>query len=131
MKLVLSSTLMAGAGMVLGAVGMHAVNAATARAPAFLIANVTDIRDAAMWKKYQAEVPATSIAFEGKTLARGNAVEVDATSSPPDGTIVVVQFPDLKHLLGWYNSPAYAKVKPLRLNSVTTHLYAVEGVPSS
>jgi uncharacterized protein (DUF1330 family) len=121
--------LTAAGGIVVGALCATVSHAQKERPHAFLIADIADVTDPAMLKQYQAAAPAVNAAFGGHVLARGTAVGVDSKSPPPDGTIVVVEFPDIEHLHAWYDSPAYAKIKPLREQSSTTHLYAVEGLP--
>jgi len=125
----LGTVLTATSGIIVGSLCTTMLHAQKERSHAFLIADIADVTDPAMLKQYQAAAPAVNAAFGGHVLARGTAIGVDSKSPPPDGTIVVIEFPDIDHLHDWYNSPAYAKIKPLRDRSSTTRLYAVEGLP--
>ncbi len=131
MKKIIAMALAGGVGAVLGASGMSALHAATAKPPAFLVANITDVTNLPMLKQYQAVAPCINKVFGGRVLARGKATTVDPRSPAPGGTMVMLQFPDMKHLMDWYTSPAYAKIKGLRENSSKTYEYAVEGLPPS
>lgn len=128
MKSVLRLALVGTISFGLGALCTNLLYAAAVAPKAYLVANITNVTNSTMLKRYQSEAPAVNAAFGGEVLARGKAVEVDPTSPPPGGTIVLIQFPDLKHLTSWYNSAAYSKIKLLRVKSSTTHLYAVEAL---
>jgi uncharacterized protein (DUF1330 family) len=116
------------AGIVMGAGGMDALRAATAEAPAFLIGNIQAVNDPAIYRQYQQAVLATHEPFGGHFLVRGAHAVVLDTSAQPPGTIVVLAFPNMKALRGWWNSPAYAALRPLREKATRGQLYAVEGV---
>jgi uncharacterized protein (DUF1330 family) len=116
-------------GLLLGALSASVLSAATPAPKAYLIANITDITNPEMLKEYQAQAPAINAAFGGQVLVRGKAVQIGSRYTAPTRTIVLLQFPDMKHLFAWYNSPAYAKIRGLRENSSTTHEFAVAALP--
>ena len=94
------------------------------------MANIESISDTATFAQYRAETGKTQAPFEGRVLVRdAPPVPVDA-STLPQGKIVIVQFPSMKALQDWWNSPAYAQVRPPREKSSVSRLFAVEGVPA-
>jgi len=46
-----------------------------------------------------------------------------------EGGVVVIEFPDLASARGWYESPAYQAILPLRLQHSDGDAILVEGVP--
>ena len=116
-------------GIVLGAGGMSALEAATATPQAYLVANIQEVKDPEAYKTYQSGVGPTQAPYGGHFLARG-AKPVMLDSSPePKGAIVIIAFPSMKNLRDWWNSPAYAAIRPIREKNAVGQLYAVEGLP--
>ena len=93
---------------------------------AYLIADV-DVFDATVFEEYKREVPATEERFGGRYLGRGGATRVLEGDWEPH-RLVVLEFPDMPSLLGWYNSPEYARLKGIRERCAKTRIIALEGV---
>ena len=116
-------------GVILGAAGMAAFAAGTSAPPAFYVGNVQEVKDAEAYKSYATKVPDTLTAFGGKFIVRGaEPVILDASKKPP-GYIVVIQFPSMKNLRDWWNSPVYSSIRPIRERLTVGQNYAVEGLP--
>lgn len=75
---------------------------------------------------YMEGVQATLDPFEGRFLVHGGPVEVREGDWP--GTLVLLGFPDLTAARSWYESDAYAELKPLRTRNVPGAAVLVEGV---
>jgi len=93
---------------------------------AYLIADV-DVTDAEVFKEYIREVPATESRYGGRYLGRGGATRVLEGDWEPH-RLVIVEFPDMDSLMGWYNSPEYNRLKAIRERSARTRIIALEGV---
>ncbi len=93
---------------------------------AYLIADV-DISDAAVFEEYRREVPATEQRYGGRYLGRGGATKVLEGDWEPH-RLVILEFPDMKSLLDWYNSPEYSRLKAIRERCAKTRIIALEGV---
>src|SRR5215467_6891785 len=116
-------------GIALGAAGMAAFAAQTSPAPAYYVGNVQEVKDAEAYKAYATKVPDTLTPFGGKFIVRGaEPVILDGSMKPP-GYIVVIQFPSMKNLRDWWNSPVYSLLRPIRERLTTGQNYAVEGLP--
>ncbi|KUM25099.1 D-fructose-6-phosphate amidotransferase [Mesorhizobium loti] len=96
---------------------------------AYLIADV-DITDMAMFDEYRREVPATEALYGGRYLARGGATRVLEGDWEPH-RLVIVEFPDMAALTGWYDSPEYARLKEIRFRCANTRIIALEGAPAA
>lgn len=116
-------------GAVVGASAVGVLHAQTSSTPAYFVGNIEQVSDEAMFAKYRAEAPKTEAAFGSHVIVRATPQKLDA-SEPPKGEIVIIQFPSMKALTSWWNSPAYAAVRPLREKSTVGHIYAVEGLPT-
>jgi uncharacterized protein (DUF1330 family) len=120
------------AGFAIGAAALQALHAQQARtAPAYVIAEVTPDpehkADPAAAARYKDETPKTIAAFNGRYLVvsdKAQAVE----GEPPKGYLVVIAFDSLEQARGWYNSPAYEAIRPIRQNSTRSRLLMVEGL---
>ena len=130
MKCLSKMALVGAFGIVAGAAAMGVLRAETAAAPAYLIVNIEEVKNDVAWRQYRNATPATEAAFGGRALVRA-AKPIMIDSSPlPKGTWVVLQFPSVKSLKDWWNSPAYSALRPLRENSTVGRLFALEGVPA-
>src|SRR5207237_1981017 len=119
------------AGLVLGAAGMAALAAQTAAPMAYYVGNVQEVKDAEAYKAYTGKVADALTPFGGKFIVRGaEPVILDASRQPP-GYIVIIQFPSMKNLRDWWNSPVYSSLRPIRERLTTGQNYAVEGVAPS
>jgi uncharacterized protein (DUF1330 family) len=78
---------------------------------------------------YMELVQATLDPFGGRFLVHGGPVEIREGSWP--GTLVVIEFPHLTAARSWYESEAYARLKPLRTRNVPGHAILVDGVAAN
>jgi len=76
--------------------------------------------------EYLERIQATLDPFGGRFLVHAPPVEVKEGTWP--GTVVVVRFPDLDRARGWYDSPAYQAILPLRTASIDGDAILFEGV---
>ena len=117
--------------LALGAAGMAAYAAQVATPLAYYVGNVQEVKDPEGYKAYTAKVADTLTPFGGKFIVRAaDPVIVDASKKPP-GYIVIIQFPSMKALHDWWDSPVYSGIRPIRERMTTGQNYAVEGVPPS
>ncbi|MGI0528219.1 DUF1330 domain-containing protein [Rhizobium giardinii] len=93
---------------------------------AYLIADV-DVFDAEAFEEYKRDVPATEQRCGGRYLGRGGAAKVLEGDWEPH-RLVIVEFPDMAALMGWYNSPEYSRLKAIRERCARTRIIALEGI---
>lgn len=79
---------------------------------ACVIGHIT-VKDAELWAQYRARVPATLAPWGAELLFRGQCTGV-LSGSHTHGDTVVIRFPDTASVDGWYQSPAYQALIPLR-----------------
>lgn len=79
---------------------------------ACVIGHIT-VKDAEKWARYRAQVPATLAPWGAELLFRGKRAAVLSGEHAHTDT-VVIRFPDAAAVAGWYASPAYQALIPLR-----------------
>jgi uncharacterized protein (DUF1330 family) len=71
------------------------------------------VKDPAKWAVYRDAVPATLAPFDGTLVARGHDARV-LTGVSGEADMVVIRFPSMEQVEGWYASAAYQALIPLR-----------------
>ena len=92
--------------------------------PAYGIGHIT-VKDPALWAEYRSKVPATIAPWNAELVCRGELVEVLAGEHAHRDT-VVIRFPSLAALQGWYRSAEYQALVPLRERAADVVLLAYE-----
>jgi len=92
---------------------------------AYVIGHIT-VKDAEKWNQYRNQVPATLEPWGAELVLRGKLASILAGEHSHTDT-VVIRFPDMKAINGWYASPAYQSLVPLREKAAEITLLAYEG----
>lgn len=93
---------------------------------AYLHAHI-QVNDPIAYEEYRRQVPAMIAAHGGRYLVRGGAAQVLEGATEVQRQ-VILEFPTMAALLGFYNSPEYAPLKALRMGAAEGSIVAVEGV---
>lgn len=92
---------------------------------AYVVGNIT-VRNPDRWAEYRAQVPATLVPWQAEIVMRAGMAQVlSGTHAHTD--IVVLRFPDIAAAHGWFNSPAYQALLPLRNEAATVDLVCYQG----
>ncbi|MEO5795748.1 MAG: DUF1330 domain-containing protein [Rhodoferax sp.] len=78
-------------------------------------------------KEYSEKMPALVAKYGGILRARGPVQLLEGEAHLP-GTTVVIEFPSTAQAQAWYDDPAHAPLKKLRLSGATFDLVLLEGV---
>lgn len=92
---------------------------------AYVIGTVA-VKDEAKWAEYQQKVPGTFGAWGCELVMRGKKFAALA-GDLAHPAVVVLRFPSVEALNGWFNSPAYQALIPLRDAAADVVLTAYEG----
>ncbi|WP_344849976.1 DUF1330 domain-containing protein [Kribbella ginsengisoli] len=76
------------------------------------MANLTNVRMGTEIIEYLQRIDATLAPFDGHFIVHGGSPE--HVEGEWQGTLIVIEFPDYQHARGWYDSPAYREILPLR-----------------
>jgi uncharacterized protein (DUF1330 family) len=91
---------------------------------AYVVGNLT-VKNVEKWAEYRSQVPSTLAAWGAELVFRGNQVAVLAGESR-HANIVVIRFPNIEAVNGWYSSPAYQALIPLRQQAAEMTLLSYE-----
>lgn len=134
MKASLKMTLAVLVGVAIGTVAAQAIRGQPVKTPpAYVIAEVekdpTKTEDPTAAQKYREETPKTLAPFNGQYLVVASGGKIQTVEGEaPRGYIVVIAFDSVEKARGWYYSPAYEAIKPIRQNSTKSRILIVEGV---
>lgn len=92
---------------------------------AYVIVQET-VKDQKMFDDYRKDVLGTLAEFGGQFIVRGGNLTLVEGEWPHQRT-VVIEFPSRVAAEGWYKSPAYQKVLPLRLGSAVGNFVIIDG----
>ena len=83
------------------------------------------MKNEARWAEYRSKVGATFEPWNAQLIFRGTQRAALAGSSPyPE--VVVTRFPDMAAIDGWFNSPAYQALIPIREQAADVVLLTYE-----
>jgi len=95
--------------------------------PAYFIVDQLEVTDPETMKQYGAGVSETVKNAGGRMIVRGGDFEVVEGDYQPR-RLIIIEFPDMAALKGWYDGPAYADLKKMRLSSSRANAVMVDGV---
>jgi uncharacterized protein (DUF1330 family) len=109
-------------------VGPWAANAQdrSAACPAYYVADF-ELSDREATKPYSANVESTFKPFGGRFIVRGGD-PVPLEGQSPKGRLVVIEFDNMEKAQAWYNSPAYAQLRPIRQKAGHSNIYILQGL---
>jgi uncharacterized protein (DUF1330 family) len=92
---------------------------------AYMIGQI-EVEDPAGYEAYRKDVLPTITAFGGRFLVRGGKM-TKIEGEWPFSRAVVIEFASREAAEGWYRSPAYQKLLPLRLKASRGNFIIVDG----
>lgn len=92
---------------------------------AYVIVQV-EVHDQRPYDAYRKDVLPTIEAYGGRFLVRGGTM-TKMEGAWPYARTVVIEFPSRADAEGWYRSPEYQKILPLRLKASKANLIIVDG----
>ncbi len=96
---------------------------------AYMLGEVTAIRDVEPFKEYLRSVEPTLAAVGARYLSKGGRIDLVEGPWQPRRA-VLIEFPGRDVALAWYRSDAYQPLARLRQGCCDTDLVLVEGVPA-
>ena len=90
----------------------------------YVIGHIT-VKNPEKWGEYREKVPATLAPWGGEVMLRGRRIAVLSGAHPYTDT-VVIRFPDANAAKGWYGSPAYQTLIPIREQAAEMVLISYE-----
>ena len=94
--------------------------------PAYVIADVTAVRDTDALIEYRRRNTDAVANHGGRFLVRGGGAEL-LEGDWPTRRIVLIEFPDSAAAHAWWESEEYAPLKQMRRDASDTNILLVEG----
>ena len=94
---------------------------------AYIVVEV-EVSDADAYASYTAQVQECLVPFEGRFIVRGGVV-TPLEGAPPAGRVVMLMFPSSVQAHGFWESPGYRAIVPIRQGSSSARIFLIEGVP--
>ena len=85
------------------------------------------VDDAAAFDQYRSQVMPTLDPYQGRFIVRGGAFTV-LEGEMPHQRVVILEFPSREKAEGWYHSPAYQRILPLRIGAARCQFVVVDGI---
>ena len=95
---------------------------------AYAVAHVQSVDPGPQIVEYLQRIDATLAPYGGRFLIHGDPADV--REGDFGGDVIVIEFPDRDHAVGWYESPAYREIVHLRTDNTTGWVVLIDGVPS-
>jgi uncharacterized protein (DUF1330 family) len=93
--------------------------------PAYMIIEAT-VKDRERYRQYLEQVPDILARYGGRYLARGNRIITLSEAWKPE-RMILLEFPDERHIRDWLASPEYRDIAPLREAGADTRAVILEG----
>jgi uncharacterized protein (DUF1330 family) len=84
--------------------------------------------DPTTFEEYRRQVLVTIEAYQGRFLVRGGEFSVIEGQMPSE-RVALLEFPSRAAAEGWYYSPEYQRILPLRKESSRSQFILADGVP--
>ncbi|MCK0089839.1 DUF1330 domain-containing protein [Rhodococcus sp. HNM0563] len=92
---------------------------------AYAIAHLSSVDFGADIIRYLEKIDDTFAPYGGRFLVHG--VDPEVLEGPFPGFVIVIEFPDIARARGWYDSPGYQEILPLRTENSDGVAVLVEG----
>jgi uncharacterized protein (DUF1330 family) len=86
-----------------------------------------EITDPAGLEKYGEKLAETLAPFNHHFVVRSSKIQV-LEGDVPKSRIVVIAFDSVEKARAWYDSPAYAAIRPIRQRAAKSRIFIVEGL---
>jgi uncharacterized protein (DUF1330 family) len=94
--------------------------------PAYAIAHMRRVTLGPAIVEYLERIDATLAPYGGRFIIHGGDFELLEGTWP--GALIVIEFPDRAQAAGWYGSPAYREIAPLRTDNSDSDVIVIDGV---
>jgi len=93
---------------------------------AYGIGNLHDVERGPAVAEYLERIDGTLAPYGGRFIVHGG--RPDVREGRWDGTLIIIEFPDLDRARAWYESPEYQAILPLRTEHSRGDVLLIDGV---
>ena len=96
--------------------------------PGYVIAEA-EITDPATLQDYGKKIGETLAPFNHRFVVSTSRIQ-GLEGDPPKDRVVIIEFDSVQKAREWYDSPAYAAIRPIRQSAAKSRIFIVEGLAS-
>jgi uncharacterized protein (DUF1330 family) len=114
-------------GLSIGAIGGIAIRGQQVRTPHGYVIAEAEVTDPEALQKYGEKIAETLAPFNHRYVASTSKIQA-LEGDPPKSRVVVIEFDSVQKAREWYDSRAYAAIRPIRQRAAKSRIFIVEGV---
>jgi uncharacterized protein (DUF1330 family) len=114
-------------GVSIGAIGGIAIRGQHAKTPPGYVIAEAEITDPAALQEYGKKIGETLAPFNHRLVVSTSRIQA-LEGDPPKDRVVIIEFDSVQKAREWYDSPAYAAIKPIRQSAAKSRVFIVEGL---
>jgi len=115
-------------GVLIGATGKIAIRGQQVKTPPGYVIAEAEVIDPTALQKYGEKIAETLAPFNHRYIVSTSKIQA-LEGDPPKSRVVIIEFDSVQKAHEWYDSPAYAAIRPIRQSAAKSRIFIVEGLP--
>jgi uncharacterized protein (DUF1330 family) len=115
-------------GVLIGATCKTAIRGQQVKTPPGYVIAEAEVIDATALQKYGEKIAETLAPFNHRYIVSTSKIQA-LEGDPPKSRVVIIEFDSVQKAHEWYDSPAYAAIRPIRQSAAKSRIFIVEGLP--
>ena len=116
-------------GVSFGFISGIAIRGQQVKTPLGYVIAEAEVTDPDALQKYGEKIAETLAPFNHRYVVRTSKFQA-LEGDPPKSRFVVIEFDSVQKAHEWYDSPAYAAIRPIRQRAAKARIFIVEGLAS-
>lgn len=116
-------------GVSFGFISGIAIRGQQVKTPLGYVIAEADVTDPDALQNYGEKIAETLSPFHHRYVVRTSKIQA-LEGDPPKSRFVVIEFDSVQKAHEWYDSPAYAAIRPIRQRAAKARIFIVEGLAS-
>ncbi len=114
-------------GILIGVAGGIVIRGQQLKTPPGYVIAEAEVTDPAALQTYGAKITETLAPFNHHFIVSTSKIQGLEGDAPKD-RVVIIEFDSAQKAREWYDSPAYAAIRPIRQNATKSRIFIVEGL---
>jgi uncharacterized protein (DUF1330 family) len=114
-------------GVSIGMIGGVAIRGQQVKTPPGYLIAEAEVTDPSRLQNYREKIEETLAPFNHHFVVRSSKFQ-PLEGDAPQGRFVVIAFDSAEKAREWYDSPAYAAIRPIRQSATKSRVFIVEGL---
>jgi uncharacterized protein (DUF1330 family) len=113
-------------GVSIGAIGEIAIRGQQIKTPPGYVIAEAEVTNPEALQKYGEKIAETLAPFNHRYVVSTGKIQA-LEGDPPKSRVVIIEFDSVQKAHEWYDSPAYAAIRPIRQMAAKSRIFIVEG----